>query len=153
MAKIGIDFGTSYSVASYIDSQTGEAKPIRINGLEKIPTMLYFSSDSSTPLVGQVAYEKYDVCKDAESPEEMDDILSGIVTNIKRNMSKEGSIALPNGDILSYAQVVALFLAYIKKEAEKHALVDRQWMRSALPTLLHLTRHQTRKTSCEKLPL
>ena len=86
MAKIGIDFGTSYSVASYIDSQTGEAKPIRINGLEKIPTMLYFSSDSSTPLVGQVAYEKYDVCKDAESPEEMDDILSGIVTNIKRNM-------------------------------------------------------------------
>lgn len=119
MAKIGIDFGTSYSVASYIDAQTGEAKPIRINGLEKIPTMLYFSSNSSTPLVGQVAYEKYDVCKDAESPEEMDDILSGIVTNIKRNMSKEGSIALPNGDILSYAQVVALFLAYIKKEAEK----------------------------------
>lgn len=57
MAKIGIDFGTSYSVASYIDAQTGEAKPIRINGLEKIPTMLYFSNDSANPLVGQVAYE------------------------------------------------------------------------------------------------
>lgn len=119
MAKIGIDFGTSYSVASYIDSQTGEAKPIRINGLEKIPTMLYFPSDSATPLVGQVAYEKYDACKDADSSDEMDDILSGLVTNIKRNMSKEGQVALPNGDVISYAQVVSLFLAYIKSEAEK----------------------------------
>lgn len=59
----------------------------------------------------------------------MDEILSGIVTNIKRNMSKDGSIALPNGEILSYAQVVALFLAYIKNEAEKHVLQDRWWMR------------------------
>lgn len=119
MAKIGIDFGTSYSVASYIDSQTGEAKPVRINGHEKIPTMLYFQNDSTLPLVGQIAYEKYDACKDAESQDEMDNILSGIVTNIKRNMSKEGRVALPNGDILSYAQVVSLFLEYIKKEAEK----------------------------------
>ena len=119
MAKIGIDFGTSYSVASYIEPSTGEAKPIRIEGREKIPTMLFFMPNSATPLVGQVAYEKYDACKDAESSDEMDLILSGIVTNIKRNMSKEGRIALPNGDIVSYVDVVSYFLAYIKKQAEE----------------------------------
>ena len=126
MAKIGIDFGTSYSVASYIDRQTGEAKPIRINGLEKIPTMLYFSRDSDTPKVGQVAYERYDECKNAESEEEMDDILSGFVTNIKRNMTRDGRIAIPNGKLLSYADVVAYFLRYIKSEAENSCFHDEK---------------------------
>lgn len=119
MAKIGIDFGTSFSVASYLDERIGEVRPVRINGLEKIPTMLYFPNDGTAPLVGQPAYEKYEACKDAETLEEMDDTLSGIVTNIKRNMSKDGCVVLPDGKMISYVQVVALFFGYIKEEAEK----------------------------------
>lgn len=45
MAKIGIDFGTSYSTVAYINPQSGNADAIRINGSEKIPTMLYYSPD------------------------------------------------------------------------------------------------------------
>ena len=37
MAKIGIDFGTSYTTLSRVNPGTGSAEPIRINGKEKIP--------------------------------------------------------------------------------------------------------------------
>lgn len=118
MAKIGIDFGTSYSTASYMNLRTGEAVPIRINGKEKIPTMLYFPEDGANPLVGEAAYAKYDACQNAQTSDEADIVLSGIVTGLKRNMSRDEKVAIPGMKSISYAEAISIFLQYIKNYAE-----------------------------------
>ena len=89
MAKIGIDFGTSYSTVAYKNPQTGLAEAIRINGSEKIPTMLYYSPEGGEPMVGQEAYEIYNLCNDIDNREEVEQHLSGIFSDLKRNMNKE----------------------------------------------------------------
>lgn len=118
MAKIGIDFGTSFTTMSYVNRQ-GQAVPIRVNGKEKIPTMLYFPEDGGEPLIGEAAYNKYQDCMDAETSEMADIILGGIITGLKRNMSFNGSVATPKGN-MSYVSVIALFLEFLKKYAEKY---------------------------------
>ena len=116
MAKIGIDFGTSFTTMSYVDRQ-GLATPIRVYGKEKIPTMLYFPEDGGEPLMGEAAYNKYQDCMDAETSEAADLILGGIITGLKRDMSRNGAVATPQGN-MSYVSVIALFLSFLKKYAE-----------------------------------
>lgn len=115
MAKIGIDFGTSFTTMSYVDKQ-GLAVPIKVYGKEKIPTMLYFSEDGGL-LIGEAAFNKYQDCMDAKTAEEADLILGGIIAGLKRNMSQDGFVATPQGN-MSYASVIALFLDFLKKYAE-----------------------------------
>lgn len=117
MAKIGIDFGTSFSTMSYVNRQ-GVATPIRVHGKEKIPTMLYFPEDGGEPLIGEAAYNKYQDCMDAETSEMADLILGGIVTGLKRDMSHNGFVATPKGN-MTYAAVIALFLGFLKNYAEQ----------------------------------
>lgn len=116
MAKIGIDFGTSFTTMSYVDKQ-GLATPIRMHGKEKIPTMLYFPEDGGEILIGEAAYNKYQDCMDAETSEVADLILGGIITGLKRDMSRKGFVATPQGN-MSYVSVIALFLGFLKKYAE-----------------------------------
>lgn len=116
MAKIGIDFGTSFTTMSYVDRQ-GLATPIQVYGKEKIPTMLYFPEDGGEPLMGEAAYNKYQDCMDADSSEAADLILGGIITGLKRDMSRNGAVATPQGN-MSYVSVIALFLSFLKKYAE-----------------------------------
>lgn len=118
MAKVGIDFGTSFTTMSYVNKQ-GVATPIRVYGKEKIPTMLYFPEDGGEPLVGESAYNKYQDCMDAETSEKADMILGGIIAGLKRNMSRDGAVATPRGN-LSYVDVIAMFLSFLKKYAEEH---------------------------------
>lgn len=119
MAKIGIDFGTTYSTVSYVNNRTQEAVPIRFNGKEKIPTMLYFPEDGGRPIVGEAAYAKYDACQNAETSDEADVVLSGIVTGLKRNMSRNERLAIPGIRSITYAEAIAIFFKYIKEYAEK----------------------------------
>lgn len=116
MAKIGIDFGTSFTTMSYMNKQ-GLATPIRVYGKEKIPTMLYIPEDGGEPLMGEAAYNKYQDCMDAETPEAADLILGGIITGLKRDMSRNGAVATPQGN-MSYVSLIALFLGFLKKYAE-----------------------------------
>lgn len=118
MAKIGIDFGTTYSTVAYINPQTGLAEAIRINGSEKIPTMLYYSPEGGEPMVGQEAYEIYDLCNDIDNREEVEQHLSGIFSDLKRNMDKDERLYLPDGRCLTYVQLIAEFFSFIKKEVE-----------------------------------
>lgn len=120
MARIGIDFGTSYSTVSYVNPQTQEAVPIKFHGKEKIPTMLYFPEDGSAPFVGEKAYAMYDHCMNAGTSDQIDLILGGIVTGLKRNMSRDGRVAIPGGRALTYAEAISVFLKYIKSYAEKN---------------------------------
>lgn len=76
MARIGIDFGSSFTTMSYVNHE-GWATPIKVHGREKIPTILYFPEDGGETLVGDAAYNKYQDCMDADNPEKMDTILGG----------------------------------------------------------------------------
>lgn len=118
MAKIGIDFGTTYSTVAYKNPQTGLAEAIRINGSEKIPTMLYYSPEGGEPMVGQEAYEIYNLCNDIDNREEVEQHLAGIFSDLKRNMNKEERLYLPDGRCLTYVQLIAEFFSFIKKEVE-----------------------------------
>lgn len=115
MSAIGVDFGTCFTTMSYMDG--GRAVPIRVDGRVKIPTMLYFPAHGE-PLIGQRAYAKYEECE-GEETEETEAILSGMVTDLKRNMSLNGTIPTPQGNI-SYIDAVAKILAYLKQYAERH---------------------------------
>lgn len=118
MAKIGIDFGTSYSTMSWVNPRTNRAEPIRINGKEKIPTMLYYPFDSNTPLVGDEAYAIYEQCRQTSNQDVIDEYMSGIFSGLKRNMNKEEVVYLPSGKTVHYVDLIAEFLRYIKTEAE-----------------------------------
>ena len=118
MAKIGIDFGSSFTTMSYVNSQ-GLAVPIRVYGKEKIPTMLYFPEDGGEALVGEAAYNKYQDCMDAEDQDAVDTILGGIITGLKHDMSYDGYVATPGGN-KSYVEVIAIFLSYLKGYAEEY---------------------------------
>lgn len=118
MAKIGIDFGTSYSTMAWVNPSTNRAEPIRINGKEKIPTMLYFSADCDDPLVGDEAYAMYEQCRQTTNPDEIDVYMSGIISGLKRNMNREETVYLPSGKGVTYTDLIAQFLKYLKTEAE-----------------------------------
>lgn len=118
MAKIGIDFGTSYSTVAYKNPKTGLAESIRINGSEKIPTILYYSPDGGDPMVGQEAFEIFELCNDNEDKEEVAIHLSGIFSDLKRSMNKEEKLYLPDGRSLSYPEIIGQFFSFIKKEVE-----------------------------------
>lgn len=118
MAKIGIDFGTTNTTVSFLSSR-GEAIPIRINGKEKIPTLLYFPEDGSEPVIGEAAYEKYNACQNATSSNDADILLSGIISDLKQNMSQTEDVALYDRSI-SYTEVISIFFKKLKEYVEKH---------------------------------
>lgn len=118
MARIGIDFGTSYSTMSWVNPRSNHSEPIRINGKEKIPTMLYYPIDSDTPLVGEEAYAIYEQCRQTRNQDEIDEYLSGIFSGLKRKMNKDEVIYLPSGKTVHYVDLIADFLKYLKTEAE-----------------------------------
>lgn len=119
MAKIGIDFGTTQSTISRINPRTGLAEAIRIRGKEKIPTMLYFPLDGGAPVVGQEAFDIYNLCNQFDNPEEANRHLAYIFSNLKRDMNPEERLYLPNGEYISYAKMISIFFAYIKNEVEQ----------------------------------
>ncbi|MBD5302833.1 MAG: Hsp70 family protein [Bacteroides sp.] len=119
MAKLGIDFGTSNTTVSLVDHQSGQPKTLRIDGEEKIPSVLYFSNDEGEPIVGTQALATFEIAKDLVDPNEVRQILSGVFSGIKRDMNSSATIYLPNGESLSYAQLLAKFFKYIKCQAEE----------------------------------
>lgn len=119
MNKIGIDFGTSNCSVSYV-KKTGEAKSIRIDGAEKIPSMLLYSKDDNKPLVGQAAYAFYEQYAEKPISEEIVDILGGIFEGIKRDMNPDSTRYLPNGEKITYVELIAEIFRFIKQKAEVH---------------------------------
>lgn len=118
MAKIGIDFGTSFSTVSCINPRTHLAEPIRINGKEKIPTLLYFDKSSDKPLCGEEAYAMYELCRKTSDQNRVDELLGGVICNIKRDMSMDGGQYLPSGIYMTWVDLVAAFLKYLKTTVE-----------------------------------
>lgn len=122
MKKIGIDFGTSYSTVSWINPYTNRAEPIRINGKEKIPTMLYYPIDSNKPLCGEEAYAIYEQCRQTTEDDIIAEYMGGIFSDLKRNMDKERVEYLPSGKTVHYVDLIADYLRYLKQQAEINSL-------------------------------
>ena len=117
MAKIGIDFGTSYTTVSHI-GHDGKPEAIRINGNEKIPTILYYSPDGGEPMIGEAAFGMYEICRNLEDQEEIDRHMAGMFSGLKRNMNLQERLYLPDGRDLSYSDMIGEFFRYIKTEVE-----------------------------------
>ena len=117
MAKIGIDFGTSYTTVAHI-GHDGKAEAIRINGNEKIPTILYYSPDGGEPMIGEAAFGMYEICRSLEDQDEIERHMAGMFSGLKREMNSEGRLYLPDGRDLSYSDMIGEFFRYIKNEVE-----------------------------------
>ena len=112
MAKIGIDFGTTVSKVAYVDAH-GEARPIRIDGSENIPTLLYYREGHNEPMtVGKSAYNQYKYVRQFQQK------CLWIAKDLKRNLSRHGR-PIPDPDI-TYVKAVCDFFRYIKKDVELH---------------------------------
>lgn len=117
MAKIGIDFGTSYTTISRVISGTGNAEPIRINGREKIPSVVYFPDDDK-PLFGEDAFNTYETCRKIKDMDKACRLLAGLYSDLKNNMKPDEIIILPDGREMSYAELIGEFFKYLKSEVE-----------------------------------
>lgn len=120
MAKIGIDFGTTYTTVSWINPNSGKAEPIRIDGEIKIPTCVYFPPEEwDDVIVGVSANAMYENCRKMDSQEEIHETLSRLFTGLKRDMRPNATLYLPNGEELTYAEIISKIFSYIKNEVEQ----------------------------------
>lgn len=119
MAKLGIDFGTSNTTVAWVDPRTGRPSSFRIEGEEKIPSVVYFPPNEASPSIGSAAMSMYEMANDITDPEERMEFLSGVISGIKQNMDEDSKIYLPDGKIKSYTDILAIFLESIKKEVDR----------------------------------
>lgn len=118
MNTIGIDFGTSFTTAAWINPKTGLPEPIKFieTGLEKIPSVVFYSKYG--PEVGTLAYERIEKLNDYPK-EEREEILMSIKQSIKRDMKKGQKEYLPNGKSVTHEEIIAEILKTVKKQAEE----------------------------------
>lgn len=119
MPQIGIDFGTSFCSASWINPVTGRAESIRFSGELKIPSIVYYPPGESTPIVGKAAYAVFDNCRQLDSCEEIDAVMEGMFTGLKRTMRQGLKHYLPNGTKMRHEALIAELFRYIRHEAEE----------------------------------
>ena len=147
MSAVGIDFGTSFSSASWINPTTNVPEIITFNetGTTKIPSVVYFSEESE-PLVGLGPYQQIQYIKGY--PQEVQrHILRNTLFSIKRKMKRNGIFHAPTRDY-SHTDIVALILKKIKDQIESscqlvdgitsvtltHPVVFSEWQKDILLT-------------------
>lgn len=140
MSTIGIDFGTTYSSASWVNPVTGFPEEIKfLNAVDKckIPSIVYFQQQGK-PLVGYAPYMQIEYAKTSA---ERDIIHRYAITSIKRKMQRNGSF---QGH--SHVEVISLIIRHVVEEAKKvcnftsspdtlvltHPVVFAEWQKSML---------------------
>ena len=140
MNIIGIDFGTSFCTASWVNPKTNNPEPIMFpNAVNsyKIPSVVMFP-ESGNPIVG---YKAYMQMENAASAVDNNLIQSRTVTSIKRKMLRNGSIL---GH--SHQNIIAQILRHVVKEAQSavsfpnppdhlvltHPVIFDEWKKSML---------------------
>lgn len=117
MNKIGIDFGTTFSTASWINPKTNLPEAITFHdiSMQKMPSVVYYGSDGI--MVGLAAYNQLENTTGMK-PEHRRQILQSIVMSIKRNMQQGQHYFLPNGEKKSHEDIIAAILQKIKEQSE-----------------------------------
>lgn len=115
--RIGIDFGTSYCTASWINPVTNKPEAVIFNdtGMPKMPSMVYYSAEG--PVVGKPASDLLENCRAMEDTDRME-ILASIVKSIKRTMRKNEYLWLPDGKKVKHEEVIADILKKIRLEVQ-----------------------------------
>lgn len=120
MARIAIDFGTSYSLASWINPKTKMPETITFQetGTAKMPSIVYYKS-SKEKLIGQVAldYIKEDLNEDT-SENERKELLGHMALSVKSRFSQDTPALWLEFGKISFIEVVADILRRIVKEVE-----------------------------------
>ena len=124
MARIAIDFGTSYSLASWINPKTKmpEAITFQETGAAKMPSVVYYKSEDER-LVGQTALEyiKEDLTEDTTESERKE-MLSHMALSVKSRLSQDTPALWLEFGKISFVEVVADILKRIVKEVEDNYL-------------------------------
>lgn len=117
MGKLGIDFGTSYSTICALDKD-GKPDVIRIDGEEKVPTLVYWGKDGHIE-IGEAVLKLWNDSFDYDIAER-EDVQARIIRSIKRNFFPGQEIALPGNVLVSPEEIVAKVLSFLLKEGEKY---------------------------------
>ena len=123
---IGIDFGTSFCSASWINPATGKTEAVRFkdSGSEKIPSIIAFSK-SGKALVGSGPYTQLETLAiDTSLPEEEREIqLGNFYTSIKTRMRQGQTWMRPNKTYTD-AELIAIILEKIREEVKISEPID-----------------------------
>ena len=140
MSTIGIDFGTTFTSASWVNPVTGFPEAITfLNAVDKckIPSIVYFAPDGK-PLVG---YAPYMQIENANTAADRETVHRNAVTSIKRKMQRNGSF---RGH--SHVEIMSLIIRHVVVEAERvcnfqtppdtlvitHPVVFAEWQKDML---------------------
>lgn len=140
MSIIGIDFGTSFCTASWVNPKTNTPEAIMFpNAVNyyKIPSVVMFPS-KGMPVVGYKAYQQLE---NASSAADSELVQSRTVTSIKRKMQRGGSFL---GH--SHQSIISQILSHVVKEAQNavpfpespdrlvltHPVIFDEWKKSML---------------------
>jgi len=117
MSTIGIDFGTSFCSASWVNPITQKPESIIFNetGTVKIPSVIFFP-ESGEPQVGLGPYQQIESCG-GFTEEQQIPILKNTIQSIKRKMRPKGVFRV-NGREYSHVEIVAFILKKVKQQAE-----------------------------------
>ena len=123
MSVVGIDFGTSFSSASWINPTTNVPEIITFNetGTTKIPSVIFFQ-DGGEPLVGLGPYQQIQYIHGYDQDSKTQ-ILRNTLFSIKRKMKRNGIFHTSNGDY-SHTDIISLILRKIKDEIQLSCNLD-----------------------------
>ena len=112
MSVIGIDFGTTFCTASWVNPKNNTPEAIMFPdavNVYKIPSVVMFP-EKGNPIVGTPAYLQIE---NAASSASMDVIMSRTITSIKRKMSRNGSFRSH-----SYLEIISMIIRYVVEQAK-----------------------------------
>lgn len=115
MAKISIDFGTSFSTAAYLNPNTNRPDAIIFNdnGSVKIPSVVFLAKEDM--IVGQSALDQASDAVGMSGQDRMN-VLSSTIFSVKSKLQPNGFV-YANGKSYSHEDIVAAIIKKIKKEA------------------------------------
>lgn len=126
MATIGIDFGTSFCSASWINPNTGKPEAVRFKdcGSEKLPSIIAFNAKEQ-PFVGSGPYMQLEElsANTSLSQEERDVMLRNFYTSIKTNIRKDIKWRRHN-KTYEDADLISFILKKIKDEVAISCPID-----------------------------
>lgn len=124
MARIAIDFGTSYSLASWINPKTKmpEAIVFQETGTSKMPSVVYYKSEREK-IVGQAAIDYMNEDLNEDTPdEERKEILGHMALSMKSHLAQDMPALWLEFGKFSFVDVVADIFLTIVKEVEDNYL-------------------------------
>lgn len=131
---VGIDFGTSFCAASWINPNTGTPEVIRFkdSGAEKLPSIVHISN-SGKITVGVTPYNNLEEASLMEG-EERDEVLNNTITSIKTKMM-QGNKTFRNGKSYSDDEVISFILKKVKEQIELSCSISQGVIENVVLTI------------------